>query len=678
MSTPADDRTDVPTTSFRAAIGVSLLLVCLAYANHWTNVFHFDDEHTIVQNPNIRSVSSLPRLLTDATAASIYPTHAVYRPVTYVTLAIDYALTGTLDPRAFHASTFVAFLGMLGAVFIACRRMLDATEPHLHNRWWALFAATVFGVHPVAAETVNYIIQRAELWSALGVVASVAIFAARPDLRRFGLYLIPGMLGILAKTTAGIFPFVILLYHAIVERGPLRQRLTSFSAALVASAGVTTFVAVMTYASGTFDPGAPPAAQYRWTQPWVIARYLRDFVLPIDLSIDLGWRPLASPLETRALAGYVTVAATLTASVWLARRRSTAPIGFGLAWFLVTLVPVSLFPLAEVTNDHRMFLPFVGLAFASAGLGRWLDARRLVPGRVAAAVAAAVLLAAAFGTWQRNQAWASEESVWRDAAVKNPENGRALMNYGVALMDRGAHADALAQFEAAAVISPNYDFLEVNLGIVKGALNRKGEAEAHFKHAIAIAPRTNVGYYYYGNWLATERRDAEAVWYLERAVALNQDDLRARHELMRALTAHRGFARLRDVASETLRRVPNDVVATSALADAERELAGLDAVRASVRASPSPERWLDLSLRLYNVGDFTGSIASAREALALRPDYSEAFNNIAAAHNGLGQWNEGIAAAQQALAIRPDFALARNNLAWALAQLKQGGATLVR
>jgi tetratricopeptide (TPR) repeat protein len=656
---------------WRTAVGACLLLVCLAYANHWTNVFHFDDEHTIVQNPNIRGLSNLPRLLTDATAASVYPTHAVYRPVTYVTLAVDYALAGGLNPVVFHVSTFIALIGMLAAVFVTCRRLLDDTEPHADNRWWALFAATLFGLHPVGAETVNYIIQRAELWSALGVVGSVALFASRPDLRRYGLYLVPGMLGVLAKTTASIFPFPILLYQVIVERAPRRQRWGSFVAALIASAAVTTLCAVMTFSTGTFDPGAPPAAQYRWTQPWIIVRYLRDFVLPLDLSIDPGWRALSSPFEARAIAGYACVALVITASIWLARRRSTASMAFGLAWFLVTLFPVSVFPLAEVTNDHRMFLPFVGLAFASAGFARWISTRHLLPHRVMTGLAVTVLVIAAAGTWQRNRAWATEEGVWRDAAAKNPQNGRALMNYGVALLQRGDYANALTQLEQATNWSPNYDFLEVNLGVVKGALGRTREAEAHFLRAIELTPQTNVGHLYYGKWLIEQQRYGEGVYYLERAVTLRQDDLLARHELMRALTSHRAFARLREVAAATLARLPGDPVATAALADVDRELGALETLKASARAQPSPERWLDLSLRLYNAGDFAGSIGAAREALALRADYAEAFNNIAAGHNALGQWNEGVAAAERALAIRPDFTLARNNLAWALSQLKQ-------
>ena len=36
-----------------------------------------------------------------------------------------------------------------------------------------------------------------------------------------------------------------------------------------------------------------------------------------------------------------------------------------------------------------------------------------------------------YGTRQRNIVWQSSESLWLDAAIKNPKNGRALMNYGL-------------------------------------------------------------------------------------------------------------------------------------------------------------------------------------------------------------------------------------------------------
>jgi hypothetical protein len=79
----------------------------------------------------------------------------------------------------------------------------------------------------------------------------------------------------------------------------------------------------------------------------------------------------------------------------------------------------------------------------------------------------------------------------------------------------------------------------------------------------------------------------------------------------------------------------------------------------------TPEQWLERSLRQYQGRFFGDSITSSREALKLRPDYAEAFNNICAAENQLGRYAEAITACERAIAIKPDFPLARNNLAYA-------------
>ena len=50
-----------------------------------------------------------------------------------------------------------------------------------------------------------------------------------------------------------------------------------------------------------------------------------------------------------------------------------------------------------------------------------------------------------------------------------------------------------------------------------------------------------------------------------------------------------------------------------------------------------------------------------------------AWNNIAAGYESLHQWDEAIAAARKAIALKPDFQLARNNLAWSLQQKSSTG-----
>ena len=74
----------------------------------------------------------------------------------------------------------------------------------------------------------------------------------------------------------------------------------------------------------------------------------------------------------------------------------------------------------------------------------------------------------AYGTWQRNIVWRTEESLWLDATIKSPDNGRGLMNYGVIQMGKGNYRVADAYFERALPLMPHYAYLHVNLGVLEG------------------------------------------------------------------------------------------------------------------------------------------------------------------------------------------------------------------
>src|SRR5690242_10690838 len=67
--------------TFGAACVAVLLAVVLAYANHFHNGFHFDDWHTVVENPAIRSLANVPRFFRDGLTFSVIPGNASYRPL---------------------------------------------------------------------------------------------------------------------------------------------------------------------------------------------------------------------------------------------------------------------------------------------------------------------------------------------------------------------------------------------------------------------------------------------------------------------------------------------------------------------------------------------------------------------------------------------------------------------
>jgi tetratricopeptide (TPR) repeat protein len=652
--------TPTPGQRRRFVLLVALLAaVLVVYLNHFQNSFHFDDAHSVVDNPYIRRLGNIPRFWTDATTFSVLPTNRTYRPVVSTTLALDYWLGGGLKPFCFHLSTFIAFLGQLTLMLLLFERIGDRARPGTSAFKVALFATALFGLHPAIAETVNYVIQRGDLLSTLGVVAALWLYAASPRARRYHLYLVPATLAQLTKPPALVFPALLLAYLVICEEMPWRTALRRSLPALLAAVAAGAFQAAMT--PPTFAAGAGSAYAFRLSQPLVSLHHFRNFFLPFWLSADTDHEPLTTLWSGPAWRGIGFVAAVLVTIGATLRRRATRPVAFGLAWYLIAQAPTVLYAVAEVENDHRMFFPFVGLTLAVT----W--AVRLALGspwpRRATLPALLVLAALAAGTWERNRVWRTEATLWRDVTQKSPRNGRGLMNYGLCLLAKGDPAAALDYFNRAAVFVPNYTTLQINLGIAHGALGHAAEAEQHFRRALELAPRDGAPHFFYGRWLQQQRRIQEALAEARAAVALNPALIDARHLLLTLLWQQRLLPELHAVIRDTLALLPDDAVAL----DYRQRAAHPEAVTSTDPAPvvPTAENFLDGSNLSFRAGQFEASLNAARAALRLRPDYAEAHNNLAAAYAALARWDEAAAAAREALRLRPDFPLARNNLAWA-------------
>jgi tetratricopeptide (TPR) repeat protein len=257
--------------------------------------------------------------------------------------------------------------------------------------------------------------------------------------------------------------------------------------------------------------------------------------------------------------------------------------------------------------------------------------------------------------------------------MKSPHNGRGLMNYGLTLMAQGNSLEALNYFERALEFTPNYYILEINLGIVNGDLQRDAEAERHFNRAAMLAPNDEQPPFYYARWLMTKGRVAEAIPLFQKSIAANRDYLDPRYALMQAYTniGRRDLAK--GLAAETLQIAPGDALAMQYYREQGAATPLPDPVanaEAAVKAAPTADNYVNLSLAYHQAKRFRDCIHAAQEALKLRPNYPEAYNNIAAANEDLHDWDAAIAAAREAVRLRPDFQLAKNNLAYSEAQKK--------
>lgn len=669
---------------FASLVAIVFFMLVFAYSNHWHNGFHFDDSHTVQNNLYVRHIQNIPLFFKDCTTFSSIPSHGSYRPLVTTSLAIDYKLgevfsANGYDPFWYHVSTFIFFLLQAVLMWFFFKKILDTVSRGTPNAFVALFAVAWYALNPVMAETINYVISRSDSLSTFFVVLAFVVYQYAASARKYYLYLIPILIGALAKPTAIMFGPMLMAYHLLFEQ---EQSLLAIGKWQwnklwkVALPSMAVFVAVYFFIkkmeAGMFEPGGSSLFEYIITQPYIYLHYVAMFLLPMQLSADTDWSTFKSLSDVGALVGFVFLILLVFTVFITSKNPKQRPITFGILWFLFALVPTTFVPLAEVMNDHRQFYPHVGTALALT----WAlylvleNVWKRIP--VNAIVLGSLLLfsAYAYGTYERNKVWLTEETLWKDVTEKSPLNGRGLMNYGLALMARGDYAGAEQYFKRGLELWPYYSYLYINMAIAKESTGKIDEAGYYYQKGLEYGKSYPNNYYYYGKYLYRKGSKEEAIGYLQQCLKMSSAQVDARYLLMDALYETKRLEELKSICTETLKILPSDKKATDYLAMAETGKSRAEVLETSLQEKPTAEGYLNLSLSYYQAEKYDLCITAAEKALALKPDYAEAWNNICSAHNALGNFKAGAAACEQALKLRPDYALAKNNLLWAKHNLK--------
>ena len=418
----------------RWLLAVALLAV-LTYANSIANGFAYDDVYIILKNERVHRLGDLRNIWLTPYWPTNGTVYGLYRPLAIFGYAVQWALSGGA-PWFFHVVNVLLHAGVSLLVFVLLARL---TAPA-----GALLGAVLFAVHPVHTEVVANVVGQAELLAAAGSLAACILFIDRPAERiGRGRWLAIAALyaaAMLAKESAIVLPALLVAVDLAHERRRgSRTSLIAYARAispaiLLLAPLAIAFLGLRVYVLGSVagtdaapwlpflrEDGRVFVALRAWQE------YVRLLFWPMDLSADYSpgvILPVTS-ITPAVLAGAGFLAATVIFTLALPRRPD---VGLPAAWFLFSILPVSnlLVPVGIVVAERILYLPSltVSIAVAYAWTALERDGSRRAR-KLAAAVAAAVLVLFGGRAVLRNPEWKSTDTILAATLRDHPESYRA-------------------------------------------------------------------------------------------------------------------------------------------------------------------------------------------------------------------------------------------------------------
>lgn len=620
---------------YYCSIPVLLILwMILIYQPSFQAPFQFDDNLTIIENPSIKSLQNIPWIW-------------IFDPsrfLTYLSFAFNYYFNG-IDTPGYHAVNFILHMLVSLCVYLFVRgtvyRSLLKDRPNEDIEQFSLVALGIFLCHPVQTQAVTYISQRSTLLAALFYVLTVIFYIGWRQKKGGWYYVLALMaagIGIFTKPNFITLPFALMLceiFFLDARRAGAKKILLYLAPFFLIVAAIPFLLIAWKYKA--FDPHFLlnvtretehiSRGEYLLTQFNVVLTYIRLVFLPIGQNLDYDF-PLAkgffdwpTPLSFLALVCLFTVA--------IRKFRYNRLLSFCIFWFFLTLsLESSVFPIADVIFEHRLYLPMVGIVcLLPVMLKNVLGRRFFAYGVCFIFILLSVL------TYQRNLLWGDHVVFLQDIVKKSPRKARVHNNLAIAYEEKGDPEKATQEYKKAIALKSQYAHPHNNLGNIYAAQGRIQEAMEHFEKAMTIDPKYPAPVYNMGNVYYQKQDLKTAEEYYRWALSLNPNFVPALVGLASIYLKEGDIVRSRYFISEALRLNPEYAQAYYTLGD------------------------IYLSQR-----DYPMAVSAYKDAFYINRGLVSAVNNIGNIRDMQGRYEIAIRAYETAIAYDPTFANAYFNL----------------
>lgn len=493
-----------------AAMAALIALVCIAlYVRTGSFPFQFDDIVYLQNNLLLRDANGVAYLtdfrefLNRPFKLGLDPDLAVnmaMRPVAYLTFYWNYLASG-FHPEWYRVVNIVIHMANALMIYALAWLLIGRRESRL---FIATTSAMLFALHPLAVESVTYVVQRFTSLCTLFYLLALWLHlrAGNVEQRRLrwlmrAASMVVTLLGMLTKECMFTAPFMAVFLDRFVQGTPLRLALRRALPLLVCLPVIPALLLACSWAQNGGDMSLTKAVHlmnskdlpyatgdYAITQITVVMDYLRKLCWPSGLNVDPDW-PLyrtlwTPPVLLAAGIGVLLLAGAVAGYAWHRSDSRFVCIFAFTVWFFFTISTSSgIAPLPDLMSEHRSYLPSVGFFVVVACLLDLLRVRlQSMRWRFAVVPALVTCWSAALfvTTWQRDEVWRTSISLWEDATTKSPGKIRAWGNLASAYAVAARHEDALRSCDRALELEPRYENAACLRASILNGLNRCREA----------------------------------------------------------------------------------------------------------------------------------------------------------------------------------------------------------
>ncbi len=404
----------------------------------------------------------------------------------------------------------------------------------------ATVTAILFGIHPMHLEAVAWISARKDVLYGFFFISGLVtyLYFLKKCKHRLGLYLLclaMFTLALLSKGMAVTFPLILWCIDFLFRRRNTGMVLLEKMPFLMLSIGFG-IIAVVAEQEGE---AMAELNQYAYSETivvgfYTITVYVIKALIPFHLSAFHPYPNLDGGAMPWFYYGAVIAMALL---LYLAYRvgRRYREVGFGSAFFLVSILPVSqILPVGSaVIAERYTYIAYIGLFFL---MGFALNQLCKTPStRTRRYRIACMLLCSGFVllmggiTYQRSAVWQNGETLWSDVIKKYPDDYFAYGNRGNYRLSVGNRDGAMADLSHSLRLNPQFFEGYNNRGMLYLRKRDYRRAHADFNRAIEINDQYFKAFLNRGVVYMTQGRYPQALADLNRALQLAPEFPQAFH-----------------------------------------------------------------------------------------------------------------------------------------------------